>query len=334
MSAAPPTGETGWEAAATRRGPAMTSRTRIAIGLVGIGLLAAVPFVVPGYKTSLVIEMLIFATLAMSIDLLAGYAGRVSLGHGAIFGIATYVVLYHVTTGGGSPWTGMLLGVAAATLAAVVFALLAIRTSGVYFLLLTLALGMIVWGMCLRWTSVTGGENGLRGSVAPPWLAPQPVFYFFILIATSAMAFLMWRFAHSPFGLTLQGIRESESRMRALGYNVPLHLFIAFTVSGFFAGLAGTLYAFFNSFVSPATVALAQSVEGLLMVIVGGVGTLFGGLVGAAVIITLENLVSFYTERWPMVLGLMFVVTMIFAPQGLLGWGRAVLARRGSREDT
>ena len=309
----------------------MTSRTRAAIGFVCAALLAAVPFVVPGYKTSLVIEMLIFATLAMSIDLLAGFAGRVSLGHGAIFGIATYVVLYYVTTAGGSPWVAMLLGVAAATLAAVIFALLAIRTSGVYFLLLTLALGMIVWGMCLRWTSVTGGENGLRGVVAPAWLAHQPVFYFFILTVTALMTWLMWRFARSPFGLTLQGIRESESRMRALGYNVPLHLFIAFTVSGFFAGLAGTLYAFFNSFVSPSTVALAQSVEGLLMVIVGGVGTLFGSLVGAAVIITLENLVSFYTERWPMVLGLMFIVTMIFAPEGLLGWGRAALARRRSR---
>jgi branched-chain amino acid transport system permease protein len=306
----------------------MSARTRFVVALVCGALLVAVPFAVPGYKTSLVIETLIFATLAMSIDLLAGYAGRVSLGHGAIFGIATYVVLYHVTTGAGSPWVAMLLSVAAATVAAVVFALLAIRTSGVYFLLLTLALGMIVWGICLRWTSVTGGENGLRGVVAPAWLAPQPVFYFFILVVTSLMTWLMWRFAHSPFGLTLQGIRESESRMRALGYNVPLHLFIAFTVSGFFAGLAGTLYAFFNSFVSPSTVALAQSVEGLLMVIVGGVGTLFGGLVGAAVIIALENLVSFYTERWPMALGGMFIVTMIFAPEGLLGWGRALLARR------
>jgi branched-chain amino acid transport system permease protein len=306
-------------------------RTRRAFAVACIALLAAVPFVAPGYKTSLVIETLIFATLAMSIDLLAGYAGRVSLGHGAIFGIATYVVLYHVTTAAGSPWVALLLGVVAATAAAVVFALLAIRTSGVYFLLLTLALGMIVWGICLRWTSVTGGENGLRGVVAPAWLAQQSIFYFFVLAVTSLMTWLMWRFARSPFGLTLQGIRESESRMRSLGYNVPLHLFIAFTVSGFFAGLAGTLYAFFNSFVSPSTVALAQSVEGLLMVIVGGVGTLFGALVGAAVIIALENLVSFYTERWPMVLGLMFIVTMIFAPQGLLGWGRAVLARRGSR---
>jgi branched-chain amino acid transport system permease protein len=285
----------------------------------GLALLALVPVVFPGYRTSLATEMLIFATLAMSIDILAGYAGRTPLSHGAIFGVSTYVVIYYVTVTQGDPWVGVLLGVLAATGVAVIFALLAIRTSGVYFLLLTLALGMIVWGVCLRWTSVTGGENGLRGSVRPQWLADQANLYWFMLAATSIMTLAMWRFVNSPFGLTLKGIRENEVRMRTLGYNVPLHLFIGFTVSGFFAGVAGALYAFFNSFVSPSTVALAQSVEGLLMAIVGGVGTLFGALIGAALIIGLENVVSAYTERWSLVLGLMFIFTMILAPEGVLG---------------
>jgi branched-chain amino acid transport system permease protein len=287
--------------------------------LLGCASLAAVPSLFPGYRTSLATEMLIFATLAMSIDILAGYAGRTPLCHGAIFGVATYVVLYYVTVAQGNVWVGVFFGVLAATGVAVIFALLAIRTSGVYFLLLTLALGMVIWGVCLRWTSVTGGENGLRGTVRPDWLADQNLFYYGVLAATALMTLGMWRFVNSPFGLTLKGIRESEVRMRALGYNVPLHLFIGFTVSGFFAGLAGALYAFFNSFVSPSTVALAQSVEGLLMAIVGGVGTLFGGLVGAALIIGLENVVSAYTERWSLVLGLMFIFTMILAPEGVLG---------------
>jgi branched-chain amino acid transport system permease protein len=298
--------------------------------LAGVALLAAVPTLLPGYHTSLATEILIFAVLAMSIDILAGYAGRTPLCHGAIFGVATYVVLYYVTVEQGDPWVGVLLGIAAATLTAVVFALLAIRTSGVYFLLLTLALGMVVWGVCNRWTSVTGGENGLRGSVRPDWLAGQDSLYYFVLAACTLAAFGMWRFVRSPFGLTLAGIRENETRMRALGYNVPLHMFIGFTVSGFFAGVAGALYAFFNSFVSPSTVALAQSVEGLLMAIVGGVGTLFGGLVGAFLVIALENVVSAWTERWSMALGLMFVFTMIFAPEGVLGKFRAVLERRNA----
>ena len=285
----------------------------------GLALLALVPVVFPGYRTSLATEMLIFATLAMSIDILAGYAGRTPLCHGAIFGVATYVVLYYVTVMHGNPWVGVLLGVLAATGVAIVFALLAIRTAGVYFLLLTLALGMIVWGVCLRWTSVTGGENGLRGSVRPQWLVEPANLYYFMLAAGAIMTLAMWRFVNSPFGLTLKGIRENETRMRTLGYDVPLHLFIGFTVSGFFAGVSGALYAFFNSFVSPSTVALAQSVEGLLMAIVGGVGTLFGSLIGAALIIGLENVVSAYTERWSLVLGLMFIFTMILAPEGVLG---------------
>jgi branched-chain amino acid transport system permease protein len=302
------------------------SRDAILPGVV-FAALCAVPLAAPGYKTSLATEMLIFSVLAMSIDVLAGYAGRTSLGHGAIFGIAVYVVLYTVTVAGSRPWVGALLGLVAATLAAVIFALLAIRTSGVYFLLITLALGMIVWGICLRWTSVTGGENGLRGTVRPEWVASPAAFYWFVLATSGAMAFALWRFVHSPFGLTLRGIRESESRMRALGYDVSLHLFVGFVVSGVFAGAAGVLYAFFNSFASPATVALDQSVEALLMVLVGGVGTLIGSFVGSIAIISLQNFVSFHTERWPMVLGLVFIATMIFAPEGLVGRARVVLAR-------
>ena len=253
---------------------------------------AALPLVLSNYQVGLATEVLIFGLLAMSIDILAGFAGRTSLGHGAIFG------------------------------------LLAVRTSGVYFLLLTLALGMIVWGICLRWTQVTGGENGMRGDVRPAMLLTNSAFYWAVLAGAAVAAFAMWRFVRSPFGLTLRGIRDSESRMRSLGYNVPLHLFIGFAVSGFFAGVAGALYAMFNNFVSPSTVALAQSVEGVLMMIAGGVGTLFGAFVGAAAIIALENVVSAYTERWQMVLGITFILIMIFAPEGIIGKLRAILTRK------
>jgi len=294
----------------------------------GVLLFALVPALLPTYQVSVATQVLIFAMLAMSVDILAGYAGRTPLGHGALFGVSTYVTVYWVTVAGGSPWAGMALGVLAATGLAAVFALLAIRTSGVYFLLLTLALGMIVWGVYLRWSTVTGGENGLRGSVRPTLLAAQDVFYYVVLAVAAAVTLVVWRFVHSPFGLTLRGIRDSESRMRSLGYNVPLHLFIAFTLSGTFAGVAGALYALFNEFVSPTTVSLAQSVQGLLMAIVGGVGTLLGAFLGAAAIIGLENVVSVYTERWQSVMGLMFVLLMIFAPEGIIGRCLLLLRRR------
>jgi branched-chain amino acid transport system permease protein len=305
----------------------MTSRALVIAGLVVI-VAACLPMVLSSYQVGLATEVLIFGVLAMSIDILAGFAGRTSLGHGAIFGVSTYVVVYATGQAGLSPWTGFALGVLAATTVASVFALLAVRTSGVYFLLLTLALGMIVWGVCLRWTQVTGGENGMRADVRPAALMSHSAFYWAVLAGAIVVSFAMWRFVRSPFGLTLRGIRDSESRMRSLGYNVPLHLFIGFTVSGIFAGIAGGLYAMFNNFVSPSTVALAQSVEGVLMMIAGGVGTLFGAFVGAAAIIVLENIVSSYTERWLMVLGITFVLIMIFAPEGIIGKLRAITSRK------
>jgi branched-chain amino acid transport system permease protein len=295
-----------------------------------VALLLLVPVLFPGYRTSLATLTLIYALLAMSVDILAGFAGRTPLCHGAIFGAATYVVMYYVTAASGNPWAGVALGVLTALVVSLVFALLAVRTTGVYFLLLTLALGMVVWGVCQRWTSVTGGENGLRGNVRPGWLVDPVRFYYFVLFVGLVCTFVIWRFVRSPFGLSLKGIRESESRMRSLGYNTTHHLVLGFLFSGLMAGISGALYALFNSFVSPSTVALAQSVKGLLMAIVGGVGTLFGGLVGAGVVIMLENVVSSYTERWSMVLGLLFVLTMIFAPEGIVGKIRSLRIRRRS----
>ncbi len=297
-----------------------------------LALLAAavMPLLLSSYHVDLATRILIFAVLAMSIDVLAGFVGRTSLCHGAIFGVATYVVIWVMAKAGLPAVPAFLSGVVAATLVAALFGLLAVRTSGVYFLLLTVALGMVVWGICLRWTGVTGGENGLRGQdMRPALLLARENFYWLVLAVAALAAWAMQRFVNSPFGLSLRGIRDSESRMRALGYNVPLHLFIGFAVSGFFAGVAGALYAFFNEYVSPSSVAMGQSVAGLLMAIVGGIGTLFGSFIGAAAIILLENTVSWYTDRWQAVLGLVFILTMIFAPEGILGTVRRLAAPKG-----
>jgi branched-chain amino acid transport system permease protein len=295
--------------------------------VLGAAAFVLVPLALPTYQVSIATEIVIFAVLAMAIDLLAGFTGRTPLCHGAVFGVATYVVLYCVTVMGTSPWLAVAIAIMAATLLAALFGLLAIRTSGVYFLLLTLALGMLVWGVCLRWTSITGGENGLRGSVRPDWLSQNITFYYAVLLVVAVATIAMWRLVNSPFGTALRGIKDSETRMRSLGYNVPLHLFLVFTISGFFAGIAGALYALFNNFVSPSTVALSQSVEGLLMAIVGGIGTVFGAFIGAFAIVGLENFVSIYTERWQTVMGCMFILIMIFAPEGVIGRLRMLIVR-------
>ncbi len=300
----------------------MTKALKISLlGVLALALVVA-PLGLQPYPKLLLTEILIFGLFAASIDLLAGVAGRTSLGHGALFGTAAYVVAWCQLSMGLDPWAAALCGVLGAAFLALIFGLLAVRTAGVYFLLLTLALGMVVWGVAHRWVSVTGAESGLRGIVRPEFIQGNDEFYWFVLVVVSIAFMLLRALVHSQFGLALRAIRESPQRMRTLGYNVPLTLALAFLVSGTAAGVAGVLGVFLNSFVSPSSVALSQSVKGLLMAILGGIGTLWGGFVGAAVMIVLENTVSFYTERWAMVLGALFVLTMLFAPNGLLGLWR------------
>lgn len=287
--------------------------------LAAAAALLLLPALVGGFYLDLSTQILIFAILAMTIDLLAGHTGRVPLGHAAIFGTSSYVVAYLTVVEGHSLWLAIPAGIAAATLVAAIFALLAVRTTGVYFLLLTLAQGMIVFGIAFRWSSVTGAENGIRGIARPPLVAPQTPFYYATLAVFALVVLLLWRVYRSPFGATLRGIRESPSRMAMLGYVVPLHILIAFTLSGFLAGVGGALYALYNGFVSPSTVSLTASTSGLLMVIIGGSGTLLGPAVGAAVITLLENYVSLYTDRWPTVLGCLFIGAMLIARDGILG---------------
>jgi branched-chain amino acid transport system permease protein len=303
---------------------------RILAGAAAIGLLC-LPLLVGGFYVDLSTQILIFAILALTIDLLAGHTGRVPLGHAAIFGTSSYVVAYLTVVDGHSLWLAVPAGIVAATLVAAIFALLAVRTTGVYFLLLTLAQGMIVFGIAFRWSSVTGAENGIRGIARPPLVAGQTAFYYVSLAVFAVVVLLLWRIYRSPFGATLRGIRESASRMAMLGYLVPLHVFLAFTLSGFLAGIGGALYALYNGFISPSSVSLTASTSGLLMVIIGGSGTLLGPAVGAAVITLLENYVSLYTDRWPTVLGCLFIVAMLVAREGILGKLNQLLRpRRGA----
>jgi branched-chain amino acid transport system permease protein len=304
-----------------------TSAGRVILGLA-VPCIVGLPLTLQPYYISVATQILIFALLAMSVDILAGYTGRTPLCHGAIFGASTYVTIYTASILAYPLAASLALGVLAATAIAALFGLLAVRTSGVYFLLLTLALGLIVWGICLRWTQVTGGENGIRGQLRSGMLAGAIPLYLIVAGVAAILCFAMWRFVNSPFGLTLRGIMDSESRMASLGYSVPVHLTVAFTVSGFVAGIAGALYAIFNDFVSPSTVQLSQSVEALLMAIAGGIGTLIGSFAGAFLIIALQQAVSAFTERWLMVLGFTFILIMIFAPEGIVGKARLLLARR------
>jgi len=287
-------------------------------------ILAAIAPTLPSYPLTLCTQALIFAMLAMSLDLLLGYTGLPSLGHAAYFGIAAYAVAILATDRHMGLVGCALAGLLAATLSAAIFGLIAIRATGTYFLMITLALGMVVWGLAFRWVSLTKGDNGISGVPRPEWAlpwnlnAPLPFFYF-----TLAISVVIWivlgTLVSSPFGITLKGIRESESRMRILGYHVWLHKYIAFVLAGAFAGVAGILWAYYNGFVSPVDVQLITSVEALLMVALGGPGTLAGPAVGAAIIVFLKNFVSVYTKRWLFILGAVYIGVILWAPRGLAG---------------
>jgi branched-chain amino acid transport system permease protein len=206
--------------------------------------------------------------------------------------------------------------------------------------MITLALGMVIWGLAHRWVTLTQGDNGISGVPRPdflrtwglPWSLSRPLpFYYFVLMGFVVALALLRVIVRSPFGRSLVGIRESESRMRTLGYHVWLHKYLAFVIAGGVGGFAGVFWAYYNGFVSPADVELATSVEVLLMVALGGRGTLIGPAVGAAVIVLLKNLVSVYTHRWLLILGAVYIGTIVYAPDGIAGAARQLMRRgRGS----
>ncbi len=269
----------------------------------------------------------------MSLDLLIGYAGMASLGHAAYFGLAAYAVGLLAVKLDWRVWLALPAALFIVGFVAALFGLLALRTRGSYFLMITLALSQVVWGIAFGWRSLTGGDDGLpnvpRPEIAAHWsLAGDRPFYFFVLLLITFGMLLLTHIVSSPFGFALRGIRESETRMQALGYNVWRYKFAAFVLAALFAALPGALYAYYNRFVSPDYLQVFRSAEVLLMVILGGAGTLTGPVIGAAVIVLLENLISAYTERWLIVIGVIYILVALFTPEGIVGFFRAFRAPR------
>jgi len=285
-------------------------------------LLVAPPFL-SSFMLSLMTQAVIYSILAMSLDIILGYIGLASMGHAAYLGLGAYSVGILTTRHDANFWTTLAVGILVAAAVAAIFGLIALRATGVYFIMITLALGMVVWGLAHRWVSMTQGDNGISGVPRPrglPWSLDGSIPFYYFALAALVLAFgLLRTTVRSPFGQTLVGIRESESRMRTLGYHVWLHKYIGFVIAGAIGGFAGVLWAYYNGFVSPADLELATSVEVLLMVALGGRGTLLGPALGAAIIVLLKNLVSVYTQRWLLILGAVYIGTIVYAPEGILG---------------
>jgi branched-chain amino acid transport system permease protein len=299
-------------------------RALAVISAIGIVALLAMPFLLSPYYLGLVVKMMIFALFAMSLDVLLGYTGMASLGHAAYFGVAAYATGLLALKLGWNVWFALPAGVILAAITAFVLSFLVLRTRGSYFLMITLALSQVLWGIAFGWLSPTGGDDGLPDVPRPnpglPWsMSDNAPFYYFVLFFVVVGTLLLARVVSSPFGHALRGIRESETRMMALGYNVWRYKLVAFVLGATFAGLAGCLYVYYNRFVSPDYLHVARSAEVLLMVILGGAGTLIGPAVGAALIVLLENTISTFTERWLMILGFVYVLVALFTPGGVIG---------------
>lgn len=289
----------------------------------GAVVLVALPHLIGSdYYINIASQVLIAAILALSLNILIGFGGMISLGHAAYLGTAAYLTIYLTAQAGFGHISGALIAVGATTALAMLFGFLALRASGLGFLMITLALGQILWGIAYRWASLTGGDNGLGGLTRPhPFgidLATPTAFFYFVLIFFVIALLSIARFIQSGFGQSLQGTRDQPRRMRALGYNVWLIQWCSFVYAGFWGAVAGLLYGYYHQFVSPQSLHLTTSAETLLMVIAGGTGTLFGPVVGAALVVILKNVISAYITRWVMLLGFVFVAIVLFMPEGLV----------------
>ena len=306
------------------------NRTAIAVALAAAACVAVPWIITNDYYVNLASQILIYALLALSVNLLLGYGGMVSLGHAAFLGLTGYSTILLVLAGY-DQLTTAILSVVFSTACGALFGVLSLRASGIGFLMITLALGQIVWGIAYRANELTGGDNGITLPARP---APFGIdinsasnFYYFTLIVFAIALFCIWRLTRSPFGAALCGTRDQPRRMRMLGHNVWMVQWLTFVIASFWGSISGMLYIYYNLFMSPHAISLQQSAEALLMAILGGASTLSGPIIGAAIITIVKNVVSTYVERWNTLLGVIFVVVIMFMPYGLVP-GCAQLWRR------
>jgi branched-chain amino acid transport system permease protein len=298
--------------------------------LAALAAALALPFAGGPFWTGLVTQMLIFGLLALSVDLLLGHAGLFSITHASFFAVSAYTVAILQVRYGWPTLAAAPAGIVLGTLLAAVFGI-SVRTRGVYFILITIALGYVVWGVAHRWSSFTGGDNGVT-NVPFPALGPLAVTshtqYYYVVLAAVILCGLGYRIlVRSPFGLGLRGIKASETRMQSLGYRTGLHIYAAFVLSGALASFAGVLYVYYNKFVNPVAASFPVSVEAALMAIVGGTGSIVGPFLGAAVVLGLRNWVSSFVEMHHAIMGAVFIATVLWAPQGLVGIAQRIRAR-------
>jgi branched-chain amino acid transport system permease protein len=284
-----------------------------------------------GFTSTLLVDMLVYAIAAMSLDFLGGYAGLISLGQAGLLGVSAYgVAIAEVHFF--SPWAAVGVGLGAVMALGLIMGIAAVRTKGISFVIITLALGQVLWGLAFQWVSLSEGDNGIPLATLPslgPFDLNDPLtLRMTVLVVFAVVALLLVTIVHSPFGLSLRGVRSNETRLAALGYRTGLHRYLAWVIAVFFTGVAGVLYIFVNQLISPATMAFSEDGLLVIMVVLGGLGSIWGPSLGAVVIVLFQQELSIYVTRWQTLMGLTLIAVVLFSPGGLWGVVRAAGRRR------
>ena len=301
------------------------------------GSLLLPPLLAGDFYINLASQILIAAIFALSLNLLVGFGGMTSLGHASYLGVSAYVSALLTSRYGFDHGSAALLSILGTIAMAAFFGVIALRATGLGFLMITLALSQVLWGLAYRMSNVTNGDNGITGLTRPaPFgisLDTPVAFYWFVLVITVVAFIMMTVFVSSAFGSSLKGVRDQSRRMAALGFNPWLIRWITFVYAGFWGGVAGLLYVYYHKYIHPSSLSTTSSAEALLGVIAGGSGTLGGPAVGAALVLLLKNYASAYVERWNMLLGLVFLFIVLVMPAGIVPGFSKLMAglRRGSR---
>ncbi len=312
----------------------MTNRFQIYVLLIAFVGLAILPFLGSRYSVELATQILIFGLLATSLNILVGYLGAASFGHAAFFAIGGYACAYFLTILGWPLVVSMVGAVLLTALASLVIGIFCVRLNEIYFSMLTLAFSMLIWAIALKWKPVTGGDDGFVGVAVPEYLSNYFTFFLFTLgvVALSIIALMI--IGNSTMGRVFIAIRENQTRASFLGVNVRRMRLIAFVIAGTFAGIAGTLLALYVRGMYPETAFWSQSGHVLIMVLLGGMHAFIGPFLGASVLTLLEVTIGQHTEYWQVIVGIILVIVVLAAPEGVYGLVRSVAKRvRGQQDD-
>jgi branched-chain amino acid transport system permease protein len=289
----------------------------------------ALPLVGDAYTIKVAIEVMSFALAAFSLNVLVGVGGIVSFGHAAYFGLGAYAAGLMVTRLALSMEAALLAAPAVAGLGAALFGFFVVRLSGIYLAMLTLAFAQIVYAVAFQWVELTGGDNGVVGVWPAHWAAGQTSYYYLVLAMSAAAVALLRRGIHAPFGYTLRAARDSRERADAVGIDVRTHRWLAFTLAGAAAGLAGGLFAFAKGSIDPTLLSIPMSIDFLVMTLLGGVQTVMGPIVGAAAFHSIRDALMPITDHWRLLLGLAIIAIVLAAPRGIVGGALMLRARLG-----